>query len=115
MTTPQPQLAGRRIPIPRGHVVGGSGSLNGMVYHRGHPTDFEDWARAGNTGWSHRDVLPYFLRSEANTAYRGSPWHRADGPVAVTYIKNPNPAEPRVPGCDGLPGGIPRLRRLQRP
>jgi choline dehydrogenase len=91
MTTPQPQLGGRRIPIPRGHVVGGSGSLNGMVYHRGYPTDFEDWARAGNTGWSHRDVLPYFLRSEANTAYRGSPWHRADGPVAVTYIKNPNP------------------------
>jgi len=91
MTTPQPQLGGRRIPIPRGHVVGGSGSLNGMVYHRGYPTDFEDWARAGNTGWSHHDLLPYFLRSEANTSYRGSPWHRADGPVAVTYIKHPNP------------------------
>ncbi len=91
MTTPQPQLGGRRIPIPRGRVVGGSGSLNGMVYHRGHPSDFDDWARAGNTGWSQREVLPYFLRSEANTSYQGSPWHRADGPVSVTYIKRPNP------------------------
>jgi choline dehydrogenase len=91
MTTPQPKLAGRRIPIPRGRVVGGSGSLNGMVYHRGYPADFDDWARAGNPGWSHREVLPYFLRSENNSSYRGSPWHRADGPVHVTYIKNPNP------------------------
>jgi choline dehydrogenase len=91
LTTPQPQLKGRRIPIPRGHVIGGSGSLNGMVYHRGHPTDFDDWARAGNTGWSHRDVLPYFLRSENNSSYGGSPWHRSDGPISVTYIENPNP------------------------
>ena len=91
MTTPQPNLAGRRIPLPRGHVVGGSGSINGMVYHRGYPTDFDDWARAGNTGWSHREVFPYFLRSEANASYQGSPWHRADGPISVTDIKNPNP------------------------
>jgi choline dehydrogenase-like flavoprotein len=91
LTTPQPKLNGRRIPIPRGHVVGGSGSINGMVYHRGYPTDFDDWARAGNTGWTHREVLPYFLRSEGNSSYRGSPWHRADGPVSVTYISNPNP------------------------
>ncbi len=91
MTTPQPHLAGRRIPIPRGHVVGGSGSINGMVYHRGHPTDFDDWARAGNTGWSYREVLPYFLRSENNSSYRDSPWHRADGPISVTFISKPNP------------------------
>jgi len=91
LTTPQPRLNGRRIPIPRGHVVGGSGSINGMVYHRGYPTDFDDWARAGNSGWSHREVLPYFLRSENNSSYGGSPWHRSDGPISVKYIDHPNP------------------------
>jgi choline dehydrogenase len=91
LTTPQPKLNGRRIPIPRGHVVGGSGSLNGMVYHRGFPADFDDWARAGNAGWSHREVLPYFLRSESNSFYPGSPWHRVGGPVEVAYVRNPNP------------------------
>ena len=91
MTTPQPHLHGRRIPIPRGHVVGGSGSINGMVYHRGFPTDFDDWARAGSTGWSHAEVLPYFLRSESNPFYPASPWHRVGGPVDVVHIERPNP------------------------
>ena len=91
LTTPQPQLKGRRIPIPRGRVVGGSGSINGMVYHRGFPTDFDDWSRAGNAGWSHREVLPYFLRSESNSWYPGSPWHRVGGPVEVAYVRHPNP------------------------
>jgi len=91
MTTPQPNLDGRRIPIPRGHVVGGSGSLNGMVYHRGFPADFDDWARAGNSGWSHKEVLPYFLRSESNSSYPGSRWHHVGGPVEVAYIRRPNP------------------------
>ncbi len=91
MTTPQPHLDGRRIPIPRGHVVGGSGSINGMVYHRGFPRDFDDWARAGNPGWSHRDVFPYFLRSESNSFYPDSPWHRVGGPIDVIHIKRPNP------------------------
>ncbi len=91
MTTPQPHLNGRRIPIPRGHVVGGSGSINGMVYHRGFPTDFDDWARAGNPGWSHREVLPYFLRSESNSFYPQSAWHRVGGPIEVIHIQRPNP------------------------
>ena len=94
MTVPQQNLAGRRIPIPRGHVVGGSGSINGMVYFRGHPTDFDDWAAAGNSGWSYREVLPYFLRSENNDAYRGSPYHAQGGPMNVTFIKCPNPMTP---------------------
>src|SRR5581483_8502667 len=76
LTTPQPNLANRRIPIPRGKVIGGSGSINGMAYHRGQPADFDDWARAGNPGWSAREVLPYFLRSENNPHYRDSPHHR---------------------------------------
>jgi choline dehydrogenase len=94
MTAPQEHLNGRSIPIPRGHVVGGSGSINGMVYFRGHSTDFDDWAAAGNPGWSYRDVLPYFLRSENNDAYPGSPYHGQGGPMNVTFIKRPNPMTP---------------------
>ncbi len=94
MTAPQAQLNNRSIPIPRGHVVGGSGSINGMVYFRGHRTDFDDWAAAGNPGWSYRDVLPYFLRSENNDAYPDSPYHGHGGPMNVVFIKRPNPMTP---------------------
>jgi choline dehydrogenase-like flavoprotein len=94
MTAPQSYLNGRSIPIPRGHVVGGSGSINGMVYFRGHRTDFDDWAAAGNPGWSYREVLPYFLRSENNDAYRGSPYHGQGGPMNVIFVKRPNPMTP---------------------
>lgn len=94
MTEPQANLAGRRIPIPRGHVLGGSGSINGMVYFRGHPTDFDDWSAAGNPGWSYREVLPYFLRSENNDAYPDSPFHGRGGPMNVTFIQRPNPMTP---------------------
>ncbi len=90
-TQPQPQLANRRIPVPRGRVVGGTGSLNGMAYHRGQPADFEGWAAAGNAGWSWREVLPYFIRSEHNENYPGSPFHGQGGPIAVTHIPRPNP------------------------
>ena len=94
MTVPQQHLAGRSIPIPRGHVVGGSGSINGMVYFRGHPRDFDDWAAAGNPGWSYREVLPYFLRSERNESYPDSPYHGHDGPMNVKFIERPNPMTP---------------------
>jgi choline dehydrogenase len=94
MTASQAHLNGRSIPIPRGHVVGGSGSINGMVYFRGHPTDFDDWAAAGNPGWSYREVMPYFLRSENNDAYPNSPYHGHGGPMNVIFIKRPNPMTP---------------------
>ncbi len=90
-TVPQEHLNGRRIPIPRGRVLGGSSSVNGMVYYRGHPKDYDDWAAEGNSGWSHADVLPYFLRSEDNAQYPGSAWHGHKGPMVVSDIKNPNP------------------------
>jgi choline dehydrogenase len=93
-TVPQSHMAGRMIPIPRGHVVGGSGSINGMVYFRGHPSDFDDWAAAGNPGWSYREVLPYFLRSERNDAYPNSVYHSQTGPMNVTHIRHPNPMTP---------------------
>jgi len=91
MTTPQPHLDGRRIPIPRGHVVGGSGSINGMVYFRGQRRDFDDWAAEGNSGWSYAEVLPYFLRSESNPSYSSSPYHAQSGPMRVSFIARPNP------------------------
>jgi choline dehydrogenase-like flavoprotein len=89
-TAPQPGLDGRRIPIPRGHVLGGSGSLNGMVYHRGHPLDYEDWARAGAAGWGYARVLPYFTRSENNEDYPTSAYHGHDGPINVRFPTRPN-------------------------
>ncbi len=93
-TVPQEHLAGRQIPIPRGHVLGGSGSINGMVYFRGHPSDFDDWAAAGNPGWSYTEVLPYFLRSERNDAYPPSAYHGHDGPMNVKFVERPNPMTP---------------------
>jgi choline dehydrogenase len=91
MTAPQAHLNNRLIPVPRGHVVGGSGSINGMVYFRGQPRDFDDWAAAGNPGWSYREVLPYFLRSENNESFPGSPYHARGGPMNVKFVKKPNP------------------------
>lgn len=91
MTTPQPRLQNRRIPVPRGRVLGGSGSINGMVYFRGQPSDYDDWAAAGNPGWSWREVLPYFLRSENNPDYPGSSYHGQGGPINVAHIRHPNP------------------------
>ncbi len=90
LTKPQSQLANRRIPIPRGRVIGGSGSINGMVYHRGQPSDYEDWVAAGNPGWSYREVLPYFLRSERNLFYAGSSYHNSSGPMNVKFVDRPN-------------------------
>jgi choline dehydrogenase-like flavoprotein len=65
-----------------------------MVYFRGHPTDFDDWAAAGNPGWSYREVMPYFLRSENNDAYKGSPFHGQGGPMNVKFVERPNPMTP---------------------
>ena len=82
---PEPGLGGRVLPLPRGRVLGGSSSINGMVHIRGHRRDFDDWARAGCTGWSHAEVLPYFRRSERH--WRGDgPHHGGDGPLAVREV-----------------------------
>ena len=89
-TTPQAQLKGRRIPQPRGHVVGGSGSINGMVYSRGNPRDYADWVAAGATGWSYAEVLPYFLRSENNEDLPVSRYHAHGGPINVKRPRRPN-------------------------
>jgi len=63
-TEPEPNLYGRTIPVPRGKTLGGSSSINGMVYVRGNPLDYDTWAQFGNRGWSYEGVLPYFKKSE---------------------------------------------------
>lgn len=83
---PEPQLNGRKIYQPRGKTLGGSSSINGLVYIRGQHEDFDEWAKLGNTGWSWREMLPYFKRSEGNE--RGaSEYHGADGPLGVSNIR----------------------------
>src|SRR5580698_3310293 len=89
-TVPQAHLNGRRIPQPRGKVVGGSGSINGMVYSRGNPRDYADWVAAGATGWSYAEVLPYFLRSENNQDLPASRYHAHGGPMNVMRPRRPN-------------------------
>ncbi len=82
-TEPEPHLNDRTIHCPRGRVVGGSSSINGMAYVRGHALDYDKWAQAGCRGWSYREVLPYFRRAE--TFERGADdYHGGDGPLHVT-------------------------------
>lgn len=90
LTEPEPHLGGRRLVCPRGKVLGGSSSINGMVYVRGHPRDFDTWAEMGATGWSGADVLPYFQRMES---WHGghSDWRGSDGPLHVTRGPRRNP------------------------
>lgn len=83
VTEPEPQLNGRRTQWARGKVLGGSSSIHGMVYMRGLPIDFADWAARGLTGWSYDEVLPYFLRSE--NSHRGDvAFHATGGPLTVS-------------------------------
>ncbi len=85
LSEPEPQLKGRRVPLPRGRVLGGSGSINGMFYMRGHSLDFETWKALGCEGWGYADVLPYFKRME--TSWRGAgKYHGAEGPLHVCAI-----------------------------
>src|SRR5215467_7261644 len=90
-SVPQAQLQGRRIPVPRGRGLGGSGLINGMVYFRGNPRDYDDWSKAGARGWSYREVLPYFRRSEDNENFGSSEFHGRGGAMHVRTITRPNP------------------------
>lgn len=89
-TEPEPHLGGRRLAAPRGKVIGGSSSINGMVYVRGHACDFDRWSELGARGWAFADVLPYFKRMES--APHGDPaWRGHDGPLAVRRGAMVNP------------------------
>ncbi len=82
---PEPHMNGRVLPVPRGRLLGGSSSINGMLHIRGHAEDFNDWARAGNLGWAYADVLPYFKRCESHALGAGS-FHGGKGPLQVRGI-----------------------------
>ncbi len=90
-TVPQPGFHGRRGFQPRGKALGGSSTINAMIYARGHPSDYDGWAALGNPGWAYEDVLPYFRKSEANEIHRDSPFHGVDGPLNVTNLGSPSP------------------------
>jgi len=82
-TEPDPGLNGRSIPWPRGKVLGGSSSINGLLYVRGQAEDYDGWRQMGNTGWGWDDVLPLFKRSESFEK-NGSEYRGADGPLSVS-------------------------------
>ncbi|TYR34380.1 choline dehydrogenase [Mesorhizobium microcysteis] len=87
---PEPHLGGRVLATPRGKVIGGSSSINGMVYVRGHARDFDHWAEEGAAGWSYADVLPYFKRME-NSDGGEDGWRGTDGPMHVRRGPQENP------------------------
>jgi choline dehydrogenase len=91
-TEPEPHLGGRTLVTPRGKVIGGSSSINGMVYVRGHARDFDTWADMGADGWAYADVLPYFRRMEHWHGDAGDPAYRGDaGPLHITRGPRTNP------------------------
>ena len=92
-TEPQPGLNGRKGYQPRGRVLGGSSSINAMIYARGQQADYNHWAAEGNAGWSFNDVLPYFKRAEHNER-GGDALHGTGGPLNVKDLGSPNPFSP---------------------
>ena len=107
-TEPDAGMHGRRIYWPRGKTLGGSSSINGLIYIRGQREDYDHWAALGNPGWSYDDVLPYFIKSEANQ--RGADAHHGgSGPQAVSDIGATHPLiEAFIEGAGQL--GVPRTR-----
>ena len=93
---PEPSTNGRRIPVPRGKLLGGSSAINGMAFVRGQAQDFDTWAQMGNTGWSYDDVLPFFKRMES---YEGG----GDDAFAAATGRSGHrsaAARPDLPGAD---------------
>jgi choline dehydrogenase len=112
-TEPEPHCDNRSIYIPRGKGLGGSSSMNAMLYVRGNPLDYEGWVQAGAAGWGWADVLPYFLRAEDNQ--RGaSEYHATGGPLRVEDERSPRPLTGRfLAAC--AEAGIPRIADYNGP
>ena len=94
-TEPEPHVDDRSLYIPRGKGLGGSSSMNAMLYVRGRPLDYDGWAAQGAPGWSWADVLPYFKKSEDN-ARGASEWHGTGGPLHVSEQRSPRPLDRRI-------------------
>lgn len=105
-TEPEPELNGRRIGQPRGKVLGGSSSINGLIYMRGQAADYDHWRQLGNTGWAYDDVLPYFKRAE-DQANGDNAWHGTGGPLAVSNPTFPHPLADAFINA-GVETGLPR-------
>ena len=88
---PEASTNGRRLPVPRGKLLGGSSSINGMVFVRGQAQDFDTWAQFGNRGWSYTEVLPFFKRMESYAGEGDDAFRGREGPLRVT---NPEPRDP---------------------
>jgi choline dehydrogenase len=103
---PEPATHGRRIPVPRGRILGGSSAINGLAFVRGQAQDFDTWAQMGNRGWSHAEVLPFFRRMERYEGGGDDALRGRDGPLRVT---DPPPREPILAAIIAAAGqvGIP--------
>jgi len=106
-TEPEPGCDGRPLYVPRGKSVGGSSSMNAMLYVRGRPLDYDLWEQAGAQGWGWKDVLPYFLRSEDN-ARGASEFHAAGGPLHISEQRSPRPLNRDLIAASEA-AGIPRV------
>lgn len=107
-STPEENTANREIPVPRGRLVGGSSAINGLVYVRGQPIDYDTWAQFGNRGWSYEDVLPVFRRME-NYEHGADDWRTQGGPLHVCESYDQSPLYDALQAAgDSL--GIPRNR-----
>ncbi|HEY4450022.1 MAG TPA: GMC family oxidoreductase N-terminal domain-containing protein [Solirubrobacteraceae bacterium] len=112
-TEPEPHVDGRRLFIPRGKAIGGSSSMNAMLYVRGRPLDYDSWEAQGAPGWGYADVLPYFIRSEDNV--RGeSEYHGVGGPLHVSEQRSPRPLDRRLLAASEA-AGIPRIADYNGP
>ena len=113
MTEPEPHVDDRSLYVPRGKGLGGSSSMNAMLYVRGRPLDYEAWAAQGAPGWGYQDVLPYFLKSEDN-ARGASEWHGVGGPLRVSEQRSPRPLCRRLLAASEA-AGIPYVRDYNGP
>ncbi|HKC82738.1 MAG TPA: GMC family oxidoreductase N-terminal domain-containing protein, partial [bacterium] len=112
-TEPEAHVDGRSLFIPRGKALGGSSSMNAMLYVRGRPLDYDGWEAQGAAGWGYRDVLPYFIKSEDNA--RGpSEYHGTGGPLKVSEQRSPRPLDRRLLEASEA-AGIPRTADYNGP
>jgi choline dehydrogenase len=112
-TEPEPHVDGRSLYIPRGKALGGSSSMNAMLYVRGRPLDYDLWARQGASGWGWDEVLPYFLRSEDN-ARGASEFHGTGGELRVEEQRSPRPLDRRLLDASAA-AGIPVIADCNGP